>query len=112
MAARHACSHRERVSPFTKANVFDSLDREEHWQQTYHTPTVLPTKSLLHFANRTAFVVTTMRAGTVRLLHFVAIGTLCQGRLREEVVSAPCAGTAFGMSSLWIRHSNTPYVRL
>jgi hypothetical protein len=24
MAACHACSHRERVSPFTKANLFDS----------------------------------------------------------------------------------------
>lgn len=47
----------------------------------------------------------------MRLLHFVAIGTFCQGRLREEVVGTPCAGTALGMSSLWIRHCNTPYVR-
>ena len=112
MAACHACSHRERVSPFTKPISSTPLNREEHWQQTYHTPTEFPTRRLLHFANRPAFVIAAMRAGAVRLLHFVAIGTFCQGRLRKEVVSTPRAGTALGMSSLWIRHCNTPYVRL
>jgi hypothetical protein len=45
----------------------------------------------------------------MRLLHFVAVGTFRQGRLRQEVVGAASAGAPFGMSSLWIRHCITPY---
>src|SRR5258708_13744671 len=53
-----------------------------------------------------------MRANLVRLLHFVAIRTLGQRRLGQEIVCPPRAGPALRMPSFWVRHSNTPRCRL
>jgi len=43
-----------------------------------------------------------MRANLVRLLHFVAIRTLGQRRLGQEIVCPPRAGPALRMPSFWV----------
>src|SRR5206468_12072809 len=64
------------------------------------------------FLHRAALVVAAMRAGLVRLLHFVAVGALGQGRFGEAVVGAARAGPSLGVPSFWVRHSCTPRSRL
>jgi len=44
----------------------------------------------------------TMRADLVRLFHFMAIRTLGQRGLGQEVVRPPCAGPALRMPSFWV----------
>jgi len=53
-----------------------------------------------------------MRAGLVRLLHFVAIRTLCERWPGQMIVSAPGAGAPLGMTSLWIWHTPTSFLSL
>src|SRR5450432_3109535 len=56
-----------------------------------------------------SLVVATVRADLVRLLHFVAIRTLAERRLGQEIMSPPGAGASLGMPTFRVRHSTTPY---
>jgi hypothetical protein len=53
-----------------------------------------------------------MGTGLVRLLHFMAIGTLAQRRLGQKVVRPPRAGPSLRVPPFWVRHCNTPRFRL
>ena len=108
MAACCVCSHRERESPFHRPMPSLPWFAKDISGKRLRPPTTESGPTLLHFVNRPTLVVAAVRTSTVWLLHFVAIGTLRQGRFREEIVSAPGAGAPLGMSSLWIRHCITP----
>src|SRR5215467_3575722 len=60
------------------------------------------------FLDGLAFVVATVRAGLVRLLHFVAMRALAQGRLGQMIVGPPGACPPLGMSPFWIWHGTSP----
>ena len=67
---------------------------------------------LLRVVNGPALVIATMRAGLVRLLHFVAIRTFGHRGREQVVVSATLVLARLGMSAFWIWHYFTPVSRL
>jgi hypothetical protein len=52
-----------------------------------------------------ALVITTLGASLMRLLGFMAVGTLCQSRAGQKIVGPSLILPHFGMSTLWIRHA-------
>jgi hypothetical protein len=69
-------------------------------------------RPLRRLLRRFALVVPAIRADTVRLLYFMAIGALGHGWLHKEVMRSPRAGPLLRMPSFRVRHSNTPLRRL
>src|SRR5215467_1391671 len=59
-----------------------------------------------------ALVIAAVRASLVRLLHFVAVGALAQGRLGQMVVRPPGAGPPLRMAPFWIWHGTSPSLYL
>src|SRR5262249_44408005 len=60
------------------------------------------------FLDGLAFIVATVRASLVRLLHFMTMGAFAQGRLGQMIMGPPGAGPPLGMSSFWIWHRTSP----
>src|SRR5271163_315240 len=58
-----------------------------------------------------AFVIATVWAGLMGLLHFVAIGAFAERGLAEKIVGAARAGSTFRVPSFWVRHGSTPHSR-
>src|SRR5579862_989121 len=51
------------------------------------------------------FVIATVRAGAMGLLHFMAVRAFRIGRRGQVVVRAPAIFPSLGMPTLWIRHT-------
>src|SRR5690348_5536332 len=58
-----------------------------------------------NFDDFAALVTSAMRAGAVRQLGLVAVGTLRAARGAQRIVSAARGGAPLGVSSFWIWHS-------
>jgi hypothetical protein len=53
------------------------------------------------------FVIATLWANLVRLLHLMAVGAFGQRRSGQKVVRAPLVLAGFRMTSFWIGHANS-----
>jgi hypothetical protein len=60
----------------------------------------------LYFDDFAAFVMSTLRAGAVRLLALVAIRALRERGRGEKVVGAAARGACFRVAPFWIRHED------